>query len=420
MQKNESSLKHIKSIKFEPDLNVSNFIASRLSKKNSQGYSSFITTVASIAVAISIAFMILAVTISRGYDQNIRKKIFGFQGHIQITDVSSTLGVEENPLNKTAIFKQPLQDEDWVKSINYYALKSGLIKTDDAIQGIIVKGVEDEFNWNNFQDFLIEGAFPKNKDEILVSTALRDLFQFKLGDKVRLYFIQEPIRARAPIISGFYNTNMVELDEKMVFTNIEMIRALNGWKDTEVGGVEITINDPEQSALRADDIQRNFTDYNKWVKSIDQSNPEIFDWLNFLKTNQWIILILMGIVAIVNMVSMLLVLILERSKMIGVLKALGSQYTLIRNIFLRKSMQIILFGLLFGNLFGLGLALAQQKFNLIALDPEMYFLSHVPVSIHWPTILALNIGTALVILASLLVPTLLIKRIHPIQALRFN
>lgn len=364
--------------------------------------------------------MILAVTISRGYDQNIRKKIFGFQGHIQITDVSSTLGVEENPLNKTAIFKQPLQDEDWVKSINYYALKSGLIKTDDAIQGIIVKGVEDEFNWNNFQDFLIEGAFPKNKDEILVSTALRDLFQFKLGDKVRLYFIQEPIRARAPIISGFYNTNMVELDEKMVFTNIEMIRALNGWKDTEVGGVEITINDPEQSALRADDIQRNFTDYNKWVKSIDQSNPEIFDWLNFLKTNQWIILILMGIVAIVNMVSMLLVLILERSKMIGVLKALGSQYTLIRNIFLRKSMQIILFGLLFGNLFGLGLALAQQKFNLIALDPEMYFLSHVPVSIHWPTILALNIGTALVILASLLVPTLLIKRIHPIQALRFN
>ena len=400
-------------------LNVSQFIAARLSKKNSEGYSSFITTVASIAVAISIAVMILAVSISRGYDSNIRQKIFGFQGHIQITDVSSKMGIQEEPLAKDSIFSTPLE-KNWVQSINYYALKSGLIKTDDAIHGIMVKGVESDFNWQNFESFLVEGEFPNNNEEVLLSTAIRDLLGFEIGDKVRMYFIQEPIRARAPIVTGFYNTNMVELDEKMVFTHIDMIRSLNGWNDNQVGGVEITILDPENSSLRANDIQRNFTDYNKWVKSIDESNPEIFDWLNFLKTNQWIILILMAIVAIVNMVSMLLVIILERAKMIGVLKALGSSYSLIRNIFLRKSMQIILFGLLVGNLFGIGVGLLQQQFKFISLDPEMYFLSHVPVSIHIPTIIALNVATIFIVLVALLVPTLLIKRINPIEALRFN
>ena len=400
-------------------LNVSQFIAARLSKKNSEGYSSFITTVASIAVAISIAVMILAVSISRGYDSNIRQKIFGFQGHIQITDVSSNMGIQEEPMAKDSIFSTPLE-KNWVQSINYYALKSGLIKTDDAIHGIMVKGVESDFNWQNFESFLVEGEFPNNNKEVLLSTAIRDLLGFEIGDKVRMYFIQEPIRARAPIVTGFYNTNMVELDEKMVFTHIDMIRSLNGWNDNQVGGVEITILDPENSSLRANDIQRNFTDYNKWVKSIDESNPEIFDWLNFLKTNQWIILILMAIVAIVNMVSMLLVIILERAKMIGVLKALGSSYSLIRNIFLRKSMQIILFGLLVGNLFGIGIGLLQQQFKFISLDPEMYFLSHVPVSIHIPTIIALNVATIFIVLVALLVPTLLIKRINPIEALRFN
>lgn len=400
-------------------LKLSQFIASRLSKKNSQAYSSFITSVAAVAVAISIAVMILAVSISRGYDLNIRKKIFGFQGHIQITDVSSNMGMQEEPMAKDSIFNRSI-DEEWVQSVNYYALKSGLIKTEDAIHGIVVKGVEDEFDWQNFESFLVEGSFPESEEEIMLSTSIRDLLDFKIGDKVRLYFIQQPIRARAPIVSGFYNTNLVELDEKMVFTDIAMIRSLNGWTDQQVGGVEVSIRDPENSSLRAEDIQRNYTDYNKWVKSIDQSNPEIFDWLNFLKTNQWIILILMAIVAIVNMVSMLLVIILERAKMIGVLKALGSEYSLIRNIFLRKSMQIILFGLLAGNMVGLGIALLQQQFQLISLDPEMYFLSHVPVSIHIPTIIALNIATVLIVLLALLIPTLMIKRIHPIDALRFN
>ena len=420
MQKNEKHEVAAENSLFSQSvLNVSNFIASRLSKKNSEGYSSFITTVASVAVAISIAVMILAVSISRGYDENIRKKIFGFQGHIQITDISSNMGVQQEPLHKDSIFHKELT-ADWVQSMNYFALKSGLIKTDDAIHGVVVKGVEDDFDWNSFESFLVEGEFPEDESEVMISTSLRDMLGFEIGDKVRLYFIQEPIRARAPIISGFYSTNLVELDDQMIFTSIETIRTLNNWSEKQVGGVEITIDDPANARLHAENIQRNYTDYNKWVKSIDQSNPEIFDWLNFLKTNQWIILILMGIVAIVNMVSMLLVIILERAKMIGVLKALGSPYSLIRNIFLRKSLQIIFVGLLFGNLAGLGIALTQKYAKIIQLDPEMYFLSHVPVSIHVPTIIALNIGTILIILLSLLVPTLMIKRIQPIQALRFE
>lgn len=363
--------------------------------------------------------MILAVSISRGYDLNIRKKIFGFQGHIQITDVSTNMGMEVKPLTKDSIFNKPL-NEEWIKSVNYYALKSGLIKTDDAIHGIVVKGVEEDFDWQNFKSFLVEGKFPTNAKEIMLSTSLRDMLHFEIGDKVRMHFIQEPIRARAPIITGFYNTNLMELDEKMVFTHIDMIRSLNGWNDHQVGGVEISIAEPENASMRAETIQKNYTDYSKWVQSIDQTNPEIFDWLNFLQTNQWIILILMAIVAIVNMVSMLLVILLERAKMIGVLKALGGDYALMRNIFLRKSLRIILFGLIAGNLFGFGLALIQQHFKIISLNPEMYFLSHVPMSIHIPTVIALNIATVLIILLALLIPTLMIKRINPIDALRFN
>lgn len=400
-------------------MNLSHFIAKRLSNRNSQGYSSFITRVASVAVAISIAVMILAVTISRGYDENIRKKVFGFWGHIQITDTKSNLGIEDVPLHKDSIFTKPL-NESWVKSVNYYGLKPGIIKTEDAVQGIVVKGVEQDFDWSDFEGFIVKGEAPKDKDDVLISSALKKLLSFEIGDKLVVHFIQEPMRVRALTITGLYNTNLVELDEQIIFSSLENIRALNGWSEDEVGGVEIYVNDPINSSLHASDIQRNFTDYNKWVKSIDESNPEIFDWLNFLKTNQWIILILMGVVAIVNMVSMLLVIILERSKMIGILKSLGSPYSLIRNIFLRKALQIILFGLVIGNLFGLGLALIQKYAKILQLDPELYFLSHVPISIDIPTIILLNIGTVLIILFSLFVPTLMIKRVDPISVLRFE
>lgn len=400
-------------------MNLSQFIASRLNQNSSQGYSSFITNVASVAVAISVAVMILAVTISKGYDVSIRKKIFGFWGHIQITDVSSNLNLDEKPILKDSLFTQEL-NKDYVKSVSYFALKSALIKTDSAIHGVILKGVEDDFDWSEFSDFLVEGVFPKTKNEVLISKGLAELLHLKIGDKLKLHFIQKPMRARAPKITGFYTTNLVELDEQIIFSSIETIRALNGWEKNQVGGVELFVKDPRYASVYAEDIQRNYTTYDKWVKSIDKSNPEIFDWLNFLKTNQWLILSLMAVVAIVNMVSMLLVIILERSKMIGVLKALGSPYSVMRNIFLRKALRIILVGLFFGNLIGIGLALIQHYFKPISLNPEMYFLSHVPVSISVLDILLLNIATVLVILLALFLPTLFIKRINPIQVLRFE
>lgn len=410
-----------KVIKFVFSLNVSRYIANRLSKKSVKGYSSFIIYIASSAVAISVAVMILAISISEGYDKNIRKKIFGFWGHIQLTHTSKNLTLEEIPLEKDSIFKKSLGTTEYVKTVNYYALKSALIKKDDALYGTILKGVEDEFDWSGFYDFLTEGAFPKEKNEVLISSSLAKKMNVKVGDKLRVHFIQKPIRARAFIVSGLYTTNLAELDNKMIFGSIKTIQKLNNWKESQVGGVEVFVCEPEKSSSYAKDIQRNYVKgYDTWVKSIDQSHPEIFDWLNFLKTNQWIILVLMAVVAIVNMVSMLLVIILERSKMIGVLKSLGAPYALIRNIFLRKAFRIILIGLFIGNLIGVGIAVLQNQYHIIKLNPEMYFLTHVPIHLSWVSILLVNIATILVVLLSLLVPTLIIKRIHPIQVLRFD
>lgn len=402
-------------------LNVSQYIANRLSKKSIKGYSAFIIYVASVAVAISVAVMILAVSISDGYDKSIRKKIFGFWGHIQLTHTSKNLTLEEIPLEKKDIFKKSLDTTEYVKSVNYFALKSALIKTDDALYGTILKGVEDEFDWTAFYDFLTEGSFPKKKNEVLISSSLAKKMNVKVGEKLRVHFIQKPIRARAFVISGFYTTNLAELDNQMIFGSIKTIQKLNKWTENQVGGVEVFVNEPEKSSIYAQDIQRNYVKgYDTWVKSIDQSNPEIFDWLNFLKTNQWIILALMALVAIVNMVSMLLVIILERSKMIGVLKSLGAPYSLIRNIFLRKAFWIILTGLLIGNLIGIGISILQSQFQLIKLDPEMYFLTHVPIHFNWVSILVVNVCTVAIVLLSLLIPTLIIKRINPIQVLRFE
>ncbi len=400
-------------------MNVSNFIASRLSLLSKESYSALITRIAAIAVAISLAVMILAVSISDGYDKSIRKKIFGFWGHIQISDAASRLGLEAEPINKDSLFIQNL-DQNWVESISYYAVKPGLIKQDNELYGMVVKGVSQEYDWANFSDFILEGQAPTNKKEVLVSKLVATKLGLNVGDKVQMHFIQQPIRARAPVVSGIYSTNMVELDEQILFSTIDLVQGLNGWEDDFVEGAELFVSSPEQASVYAEEIQTGYISYDKTVVSIEDTNPEIFDWLGFLKTNQWMVLILMGIVAIVNMMSMLLVLILERSKMIGVLKALGSNYQLIRNIFLRKALQIIIWGLILGNLIGLVLAGLQAKFKIIRLDPEAYFLSHVPVRISIPAILLLNLAAILIILASLLLPSLLIKRINPIQALRFD
>ena len=363
--------------------------------------------------------MILAVVISQGYDTSIRKKIFGFWGHIQIMDAGSRLGLDVEAIHMDSIFLQPT-NQAWINNISYFALKPGLIKEDGELYGVVVKGVSDEYSWSEFSDFITEGNAPKSRKEILVSALLSKRLGLAVGDKVEMHFIQQPMRARAPIVSGIYSTNMVELDEQILFTTIDFVQGLNGWNEQEVEGAELFVTHPEQSTLFAQSLQPEFIDYDKVVTSIEDSNPDIFDWLGFLKTNQWLVLLLMGVVAIVNMISMLLVLILERAKMIGVLKALGAEYGLIRNIFLRKAAQIIGVGLLIGNVFGLGLSLLQARFKLISLDPEAYFLSHVPVQITIPTILLLNLATILIILVSLYLPSLFIKKINPIDALRFE
>jgi len=364
--------------------------------------------------------MIITVCIGKAFDQSIRDKIFGFWGHVQLTHVASQQGIDETPLHKDSLFTQDIANAKWFKSYNTYALKPGIIKTDDAINGIVVKGVGDNFKWDAFDKYLEEGTFPQEGKDVLISRTIANKLGFELGDKLITHFIQKPPRVRAFKISGIYNTNLVELDEQIIFTNISHIQKLNGWSSDEVSGVEIYVDVPERSSTYANEVRTDYVDYEKWVQSIDSTRPEIFDWLAIIKTPEYIILGLMVLVAIVNMVSMLLVIILERTNMIGVLKALGAPFNLIRNVFLHKAAYIITNGLLIGNVLGIGLAYLQKQFEIVKLDPESYYLSVVPIELNWVAIIGLNLLTMVVILASLLVPSFMIKRVNPVEALRFN
>ncbi len=375
---------------------------------------------AAIAVAISLAVMILAVSISDAFEKSIQEKVYGFWGHIQMTNITSKQGVDEVPLHKDSLFTADITLEPWLESYNTYALKPGIIKTDSAINGTVLKGISLDANTDHFKNYLIEGSWLKDKNHTVISQTVANKMKLKVGDKLKVYFIQEPIRSRALTIVGIYNTNLIEFDEQIAFVDISHIQKLNGWDENMVSGVEIFVDDADKAGEYAEIIRTEYADFNRWVQSMDSAHPQIFDWLNVIKINQKIVLTLMSLVAIINMMSMLLVIILERTNMIGILKALGARFSLIRNIFLNKAAYIILWGLIFGNLAGIGLAWLQIKFEFIKLDPKSYYLSVVPVEINWPMILLLNIGTMLIILLSLLLPSFMIRRVNPIKAIRFK
>jgi len=401
-------------------LNLSRFIASRLGFGGQSSFSGFITKMAIAAVAVSLGVMLLTSSVSRAFNATIKDKVFGFWGHVQINHLGSQQEVDEIPMNIDSVFVNDVNELPWVKSVNSFAFKPGIIKTDENINGIVLKGVGSDFNWENFESYVVEGTVPSEKNHGLISTTIAKRLNLKLGDKLRIYFIQQPVRARAFTISGIYNTNLTEFDERILFVDLAHIQKLNGWEENEVSGIEIMVDDAFKAGPYAEEIRNNYVNYDKHVSSIDRSQPEIFDWLNVIKKNEQVILAMMILVALVNMISTLLVIILERTNMVGVLKALGAPYSTIQNIFLRRAMTITSIGLVLGNILGLGLAWAQKKFEFVSLDPESYYLDVVPITFHLPSIIILNVVTFLIILVSLMLPTLLIKRIDPIKAIIFK
>jgi len=414
-------------------MNLPYFIAQRLIKGRREGtsFSRPVNIIAVIGIALGLAVMIIAVSVLTGFKQQIRDKIVGFGSNIQILNFDSNYSLETIPISDTQSFIPKIKLIPGIKHIQVFATKAGIIKTAEVFQGVVLKGVGSDFDWRFFKTNLIEGSVFTVTDtgrtnEVIISKKISDMLRLKTGDSFAMYFVQDPPRSRKFTISGIYETSLEEFDKMYVYCDIGHIKRLNGWTDDQVSGFEIFIDDFDKldemhMAVRDAIGYRLLEDETKFkVTNIRLRYPQIFDWLNFQDMNVVIIITLMLLVAGFNMISGLLILILEKTNMIGIFKALGSENATIRKVFLYQAAYLIAKGLFWGNIIGIGLAYIQLSTGFITLDPTSYYIKTVPVNLELSHILLLNAGTMAAIILMLLVPSQLISRITPVKAIKYD
>ncbi len=359
-----------------------------------------------------------------GFQNEISDKVFSFTGHFQVQKFMSGNAFEESPTSKLSDFYSEYSQNTMIRHVQVYAHKPGLLKGDEEVEGVLMKGVGPDFDSLRFKESLTKGRFIQFSDsiasnEIILSKKIADKLLLDLGDRITMYFVQEPPRFRRFEIVGIYETFLENFDDKIIIGDIQTIRNLNGWTDDQVGGFEVFVHNPNKLDEFSDPLYESL-DYDLKLIKVTDKYIEIFDWLILLNNNVFIFLGLILFVAAFNMVSILFILIMERTQMIGILKALGTKNKQIRKIFVWNGVRIIGRGLLFGNAIGLGFGLLQQKFRFIALDPESYYMSFVPIAWNWPVFLLLNISVLLVTTMVLFIPAMLISNIQPIKAIRFD
>jgi len=414
-------------------MNLPYFIAQRLIKgrREETSFSRPINVIAIVGIAMGLAVMILAVAILTGFKQQIREKVVGFGAHIQIMNFDSNISFETTPISDTQKFIPEIKKIPGISHIQVFATKAGIIRTDEDIQGVVLKGIGSDFDWSYFKSNMVDGSVftvsdTGRTDKVIISKKIASMLRLKTGDTFAMLFIQDPPRMRKFTISGIYETSLEEFDKMYVFCDIGHIKRLNGWNEDQVSGFEIYIDDfdkmDEMTSLVRDKIGYKITEEETKFKvtNIRMRYPQIFDWLNFQDINVIIIILLMLIVAGFNMISGLLILILEKTNMIGVLKSLGAEDKTIRRMFLYQAAYLIGKGLFWGNFIGIGLAFLQLKTGIVTLDPSSYYIKTVPVNLELIHILLLNAGTMFVIILMLLVPSQLISRITPVKAIKYD
>ena len=406
-------------------MNIEQFIARRLIKGSPGSFSAPVIRIAIISVALGLAVMIVSVAIVTGFQKQIRDKIIGFSSHIQIAKFDSNNSFEFAPISKNQAFYRTLQKTEGIKHVQVFATKAGIIKTSEQIQGVVFKGVGTDFDWSFFKDKLVSGKPFSTRDTIagtsvIISQNLADLLKIKIGDPLRMYFIiQNMARARRFTVSGIYSTGLAEFDLKFIFGDIRQIQKLNGWSQDSVSGFDVYINDFKELD-RIGKVVYKEAGFDLNARTVRELYPQMFDWLELQDMNVIIILILMVLVSGMAMISSLLILILERTNMIGILKSLGARNLSIRRIFLYNAAYIIGKGLFYGNIIGIGICLIQQQFSLITLPQESYFMSVVPINLDFVHLLILNAGTLAACTLMLLLPSLIVTRISPVKAIRFD
>lgn len=406
-------------------MNAATFISKRIFSLSKENLSSTVMRIAVTSVALGIAVMLISIAVVVGFKNQIKDKVVGFVAPIHVQALNQNESIEETPFLYDSVLHARL-DKPFITEIHQTANKAGIIKTDEEIQAVVLKGVDANYNWSYINSYLVDGAIPhyvdnERSNDVVVSKIISNKMMLNVGDAVRIWFVDKDMKARGRKFNviGIYETGLQECDERYVYCDLNQIRKLNGWENGEVGHLEIWIDDV-----------KNIIDCNRQIYfsiptelislSAMDSYPQIFDWLELQDMNVVIIIALMLLVAGITIISMLLIIILERTSTIGLLKAMGANNRLIRRIFLKRSIRILLIGMFIGNVFGIGLCLIQKFTNIISLSPESYYLSAVPIELNIWHIVALNVGTMVLWVLMLILPTMLINNVRPSKSIRFE
>ena len=412
---------------------MESFIARRL-YKNEQGsrrVSRPAVLIAQAGVALGLAVMLLTIAVSFGFKHEVREKAVGFSAHLHISNYESAQEYEALPVAADTSLLHTLRSMRGVEHVQRYATKPGVFRTEDSFMGYVLKGVGEDYDLSFYAKYLREGVLPQFSDSIasgnvLISRVIADKLQLSVGDRIDSYFLQGTMRARRYTIAGIYETGFSDYDRLFVITDLKAVQALNRWESDQVAGIEVQLSDfskvEDMSWELSTILDRTEDKYGEeyLVQSVTDVNPGLFAWLDVLDMNVWLILALMIGVAAFTMISGLLILIIERTQFIGILKALGASDASVRKAFLYLAMLIIGKGMLWGNIVGLGLCAIQKFTHVIPLDPANYYLDCVPIEFNWIFIIAVNVAMFVLSVLVLIVPSHLISRIYPTKAMRFE
>lgn len=409
-------------------MNIELFIAKRLAIADKKSFSRFIIRIAIIAIALSVAVMIISSCMVTGFSKEIKERIFGFWGEIHITNFENNESYESTSIANNQVLIDKIRKAKEVKNIAPFILKACILKTKNDIEGIALKGVDETYDWKTLNSYLKHGRFPNfnNNDickEIVISNSTAKKLKLKVGDNVIVYFIKRELSApigRKLKICGIYHTGLEEYDKQFALVDIKLLREINQWTNNEVAGYEVRLKNMNDMDAFKDSIYYKYIGQTVNAQTMKEININIFEWLDLQKVNEYLILGFMTLVAILNMITALIILILDRTQMIGILKSLGSNNASIYKVFIYNAIFIILNGLFWGNLLGLGLCAIQHFTGFIKLNEENYYLSVAPVYFNILAIVIINIATLLICTLTLILPVRLINKISPMKAIRFD
>lgn len=422
-------------------MDFSHYISKRIAFSKMSSFSKTIVRIAIFTVALSMTVMILASAMISGFKQEISYRMFDFWGHIHVSDIGAMRFLDEVPMAESDSIINILNDieqieitgengvitsKGGIKGAYGTIYKPGIIRTKKAIEGIVLKGIGPNYDWEFLKPYLKEGRFPAIKpdsitEDILLSVQTSNRMQIKIGDKMIIYFVKagKQVKKRYQVC-GLYKTGLEEYDKKMALVDVRRLQQLLHWQHNEVSTIEVYMDDLDDLDLYQEYMYFEVLPENFTAQTIKHKFAPIFEWLQLQNLNEKVIMILMLIVSIVNMTTFVLILILERTNMIGIMSALGATRVTLRKIFLYQAAYIIGYGLLIGNLVGIGFALLQKYTHLITLDEEHYYLAFAPIKLNFPFIILLNVVVVVLIIVSLVIPTYLVNKISPIKAIRFQ